>query len=92
MLIGHEYGHILHGDATFNLQLMVVLAGLQLLYDWSDSINNFGAGNQRSHQNSHHNYFDDASIDAIYCHKEPSIAMRVALKPKPPTLPPIVNG
>ncbi|WP_201605752.1 MULTISPECIES: M48 family metalloprotease [unclassified Psychrobacter] len=59
-LIGHEYGHILHGDATFNLQLMVVLAGLQLLYDWSDSINNFGAGNQRSHQNSHHNYFDDA--------------------------------
>lgn len=47
-LIGHEYGHILHGDATFNLQLMVVLAGLQLLYDWSDSINNFGAGNQRS--------------------------------------------
>ncbi|WP_201501197.1 M48 family metalloprotease [Psychrobacter cibarius] len=59
-LIGHEYGHILHGDATFNLQLMVVLAGLQLLYDWSDSINNFGAGNQRSHQNSHNNYFDDA--------------------------------
>ncbi|WP_198329869.1 M48 family metalloprotease [Psychrobacter cibarius] len=59
-LIGHEYGHILHGDATFNLQLMVVLAGLQLLYDWSDSINNFGTGNQRSHQNSHHNYFDDA--------------------------------
>ncbi len=59
-LIGHEYGHILHGDATFNLQLMVVLAGLQLLYDWSDSINNFGTGNQRSHQNSHHNYFDNA--------------------------------
>lgn len=42
-LIGHEYGHILHGDATFNLQLMVVLAGLQLLYDWSDSINNFSS-------------------------------------------------
>ena len=37
-LIGHEYGHILHGDATFNLQLMVVLAGLQILYDWSDPI------------------------------------------------------
>ena len=31
-LIGHEYGHILHGDATFNLQLMVVLAGLQSLF------------------------------------------------------------
>ena len=30
-LIGHEYGHILHGDATFNLQLMVVLAGLQIV-------------------------------------------------------------
>ncbi|WP_352259466.1 M48 family metalloprotease [Psychrobacter sp. TB55-MNA-CIBAN-0194] len=39
-LIGHEYGHILHGDATFNLQLMVVLAGLQILYDWSDPIGN----------------------------------------------------
>ena len=38
-LIGHEYGHILHGDAKFNLQLMVLLAGLQLLYDWSDAIN-----------------------------------------------------
>ena len=55
-LIGHEYGHILHGDATFNLQLMVVLAGLQLLYDWSDSINNFGAGYKSSQQN----YFDNA--------------------------------
>lgn len=39
-LIGHEYGHILHGDARFNLQLMVVLAGLQILYDWSDPISN----------------------------------------------------
>ncbi|WP_227430769.1 M48 family metalloprotease [Psychrobacter sp. I-STPA6b] len=37
-LIGHEFGHILHGDAKFNLHLMVVLAGLQLLYDWSDPI------------------------------------------------------
>ena len=55
-LIGHEYGHILHGDATFNLQLIVVLAGLQLLYDWSDSVNNFGTG----HQSSHNNYFDNA--------------------------------
>ena len=55
-LIGHEYGHILHGDAAFNLQLMVVLAGLQLLYDWSDSFNNFGSG----HKSSHNNYFDNA--------------------------------
>lgn len=53
-LIGHEYGHILHGDATFNLQLMVVLAGLQILYDWSDPINNSGF----NHQN---NYFDKAA-------------------------------
>jgi Zn-dependent protease with chaperone function len=59
-LIGHEYGHILHGDATFNLQLMVVLAGLQLLYDWSDSINNLGAGHKSSHQNSQYGYFDKA--------------------------------
>lgn len=58
-LIGHEYGHILHGDATFNLHLMVVLAGLQLLYDWSDSINDFGAG----HKNSQQNYFDGSFIN-----------------------------
>ncbi|WP_413519424.1 M48 family metalloprotease [Psychrobacter glacincola] len=59
-LIGHEYGHILHGDATFNLQLMVVLAGLQLLYDWSDSVNNFGASYQSGYKSSYSNYFDNA--------------------------------
>ncbi|WP_201594001.1 M48 family metalloprotease [Psychrobacter vallis] len=53
-LIGHEYGHILHGDAAFNLQLMVVLAGLQLLYDWSDPINNIGV----SHQDNQNLYLD----------------------------------
>ena len=53
-LIGHEYGHILHGDAAFNLQLMVVLAGLQLLYDWSDPINNIGS----RHQKNPNSYFD----------------------------------
>ena len=46
-LIGHEYGHILHGDASFNLQLMVVLAGLQLLYDWSDPIESMTATHDR---------------------------------------------
>ena len=60
-LIGHEYGHVLHGDATFNLQLMVVLAGLQLLYDWSDSVNNFGSG-QKSR---HNNYFDSSINGAV---------------------------
>ncbi|ERL54534.1 M48 family metalloprotease [Psychrobacter aquaticus] len=53
-LIGHEYGHILHGDAAFNLQLMVVLAGLQLLYDWSDPINNIGV----RHQDNQNLYLD----------------------------------
>jgi len=52
-LIGHEYGHILHGDATFNLQLMVVLAGLQILYDWSDPISN---------HISNYSHFDGDSI------------------------------
>ncbi|GAF54269.1 LOW QUALITY PROTEIN: heat shock protein HtpX [Psychrobacter sp. JCM 18900] len=52
-LIGHEYGHILHGDATFNLQLMVVLAGLQILYDWSDPISN---------RLSNYSHFDSDSI------------------------------
>lgn len=55
-LIGHEYGHILHGDARFNLQLMVVLAGLQLLYDWSNSIDKFSAQGTSGHSS----YFDDA--------------------------------
>ncbi|MGE6440105.1 M48 family metalloprotease [Psychrobacter sp. NPDC078409] len=56
-LIGHEYGHILHGDATFNLQLMVVLAGLQILYDWSDPISN-----HISNSLSNYNHFDSDSI------------------------------
>lgn len=46
-LIGHEYGHIIHGDATFNLQLMIVLAGLQILYDWSEPIDNHVNGRSR---------------------------------------------
>ncbi|WP_230656741.1 M48 family metalloprotease [Psychrobacter sp. I-STPA10] len=37
-LIGHEYGHILHGDAKFNLHLMVVLAGLQMIFDATNPI------------------------------------------------------
>ena len=56
-LIGHEYGHILHGDATFNMQLMVVLAGLQLLYDWSDPISN-----PISNRLSNYSHFDSDSI------------------------------
>ncbi|WP_227679321.1 M48 family metalloprotease [Psychrobacter sp. Pi2-1] len=56
-LIGHEYGHILHGDATFNLQLMVVLAGLQILYDWSDPISN-----HISNSLSNYSHFDSDSI------------------------------
>ncbi len=59
-LIGHEYGHILHGDATFNLQLMVVLAGLQIVYDWSDPISN--KVSDYSRQGS---YFD-GSIDSSF--------------------------
>ncbi|MEN6670206.1 M48 family metalloprotease [Psychrobacter sp. B38] len=54
-LIGHEYGHILHGDAAFNLKLMVVLAGLQLLYDWSDPINPMGSGHSRRHNRQNNN-------------------------------------
>ena len=54
-LIGHEYGHILHGDAKFNLQLMVVLAGLQILYDWSDPI-----GTSSRHHHNHSNRSDGA--------------------------------
>lgn len=55
-LIGHEYGHILHGDAAFNLKLMVVLAGLQILYDWSDPFNHVDVGQHKSP----HSYFENA--------------------------------
>ena len=70
-LIGHEYGHILHGDATFNLQLMVVLAGLQLLYDWSDSVNNFGSSYQSGHKSSQQNYFDSSFINSAVNQNNP---------------------
>ena len=59
-LIGHEYGHILHGDAKFNLQLMVVLAGLQILYDWSDPIGN---GDSDSRQNRR--FYESANQDKL---------------------------
>lgn len=55
-LIGHEYGHILHGDAGFNLKLMVVLAGLQILYDWSDPFDNRGLHSR----NNPSDYFENA--------------------------------
>ncbi|MFP3354662.1 hypothetical protein R0K04_25255, partial [Pseudoalteromonas sp. SIMBA_153] len=45
------------GDATFNLQLMVVLAGLQILYDWSDPISN-----HISNRPSNYSHFDSDSI------------------------------
>ena len=54
-LIGHEYGHILHGDAAFNLKLMVVLAGLQILYDWSDPVSSISSGRSSRHNNNNNN-------------------------------------
>lgn len=54
-LIGHEYGHILHGDAAFNLKLMVILAGLQILYDWSDPVGSIGSGRSWRHNNDNRN-------------------------------------
>lgn len=32
-LIAHEYGHILHGDAKFNIRLSIMMAGLSLIYE-----------------------------------------------------------
>lgn len=32
-LIAHEFGHILHGDASFNIKMSVVMAGLNMGYD-----------------------------------------------------------
>lgn len=39
-LIAHEFGHILHGDAKFNLRLSAMMAGLSLIYEsaeWLES-------------------------------------------------------
>ncbi|MFW2176372.1 MULTISPECIES: M48 family metalloprotease [unclassified Moraxella] len=33
-LIAHEYSHIIHGDASFNLKMAVVLAGLEMVHAW----------------------------------------------------------
>ncbi|WP_299184684.1 M48 family metalloprotease [uncultured Psychrobacter sp.] len=63
-LIGHEYGHILHGDATFNLQLMVVLAGLQILYDWSDPISSHL--NRPANGSRHAGAFDEAGNQSAF--------------------------
>lgn len=49
-LIAHEMSHILQGDAQFNLQLLVLLAGLQLLYDWSDPLSASTAANYSPNQ------------------------------------------
>lgn len=32
-LVAHEFGHILHGDASFNIKMSVVMAGLNMGYD-----------------------------------------------------------
>ena len=37
-LIGHEYGHILHGDAKLNVQMYVLMSGLSWLYDIADGL------------------------------------------------------
>ncbi|WP_115004455.1 M48 family metalloprotease [Moraxella lacunata] len=37
-LIGHEYGHILHGDAKLNVQMYVLMSGLSWLYDVADGL------------------------------------------------------
>lgn len=37
-LIGHEYGHILHGDAKLNIQMYVLMSGLSWLYDVADGL------------------------------------------------------
>lgn len=49
-LIAHEMSHILQGDARFNLQLLVLLAGLQLIYDWSDPLSVSTAANYSPNQ------------------------------------------
>ncbi|WP_066803092.1 M48 family metalloprotease [Moraxella oblonga] len=37
-LIGHEYGHILHGDAKLNVKMYVLMSSLSWLYDVADSL------------------------------------------------------
>lgn len=37
-LIGHEFGHILHGDARLNLRMYVWLSALEWIYDLADAL------------------------------------------------------
>lgn len=37
-LIGHEFSHIAHGDTRINLRLLIMIGGLQLLYEIASSL------------------------------------------------------
>lgn len=43
-LIGHEFGHILHGDAKLNLRVYVMMAGLSWLYEAAEWLSDFALG------------------------------------------------
>lgn len=45
-LIGHEYGHILHGDAKLNVKMYVLMSGLSWLYDVADGLETFSQWRQ----------------------------------------------
>lgn len=60
-LIAHEFGHILHGDAKFNIRLSIMMAGLSLIYESADWLENkiFGDFNKDYHHNSQFNNVKD---------------------------------
>lgn len=57
-LIGHEYGHILHGDAKLNVQMYVLMSGLSWLYDLADGLEWLSKWRQES-KVRHYYYPDD---------------------------------
>lgn len=59
-LIGHEFGHILHGDARLNLRLYVMMAGLSLFYECADWLEELLLGK------FHANYHSNLQVDMGY--------------------------
>lgn len=53
-LIGHEFGHILHGDAKLNLRIYVMLSMLGWVYDLVDAFEEFVLG--KFDKNYHDHY------------------------------------
>lgn len=64
-LIGHEYGHIIHGDARLNMKMYVLMSGLSWLYDVADGLEWLSQWRQKAKVNRVH-YYDNKGNQQEY--------------------------